>query len=314
MILENYWHTYYDAETIERSDNLRQEFNFDTADAHLHVDAYLRPDPSRPVVLLTHGEGGYSRMFVRPALALYDRGYSVLVLDQRGHGFSSANEGDFTLAQLTQDILDASYWARRTFSGPLFLGGTNQGGALVYNASTLGAPVMGLICHHLYDYSSAGTDGLSLSRFAGLADMPGGAQLANAAARTLMAISPRMRLSADRLTSFDGLLDERDNGHFEAWMEDPQPARTVSLRYAYSTISSPPAVPYEENARPVLVVNTTRDRMVDPEITRRNFERLGGPKTYAEIDYGHWSLLEPFAQEWAGILDHWMQGVLGGKE
>jgi alpha-beta hydrolase superfamily lysophospholipase len=302
MIAENYWHTYYDAETIERSESLRQEFTFNTADARLHMDAYVRPDPSRPVVLLTHGEGGYSRLFVRPALALYDRGYSVLVLDQRGHGLSSGHGDDFTLVQLTQDVLDASYWARRNFSGPLFLAGANQGGALVYNASTIGAPVIGLICHHLYDYSPL-ADGLALSRFAGIADMPGGVQLANAAARTLMALSPRLRLPADRLTSFDGLLDERDNGNFEAWQEDPQPPRTVSLRYAYSTISSPPAVPYEDNALPVLVINPTRDRMVDPEITRRNFERLGGRKTYAEIDYGHWSLLEPFAREWSALLD-----------
>jgi hypothetical protein len=51
--------------------------------------------------------------------------------------------------------------------------------------------------------------------------------------------------------------------------------------------------------------------MVDPQMTLRNYERLGGPKTYAAVDYGHWSLLEPFAQEWAGIIDPWIQGLLG---
>jgi alpha-beta hydrolase superfamily lysophospholipase len=304
----DYWHCYYDRETVERSDELRQEFRFTPADVELHVDAYLQSDPDAPTLLLTHGEGTYARLFVHPALALHARGYSVLVLDQRGHGFSSGARYDFTLAQLAQDVLDAAHWARRMFSGPLFLGGANLGGWLAYQASALGAPVVGLALHQLYDFT-APRDMLAGSRLAPLTGLPGGAQVASAAARALLAVSPRMRLSPDTLARQDALLDERDNGHYEAWQEDPNSPRAVSLRYAISTLAAPPALPYRENALPVLVINPTRDRMIDPEITRRTFENLGGPKTYAEIDYGHWSLLAPFAQEWAGLIDDWLRGL-----
>ncbi len=199
---KTYWHAYYDPETIERSDRLRQEFQIETSNVQLHIDAYLQPDPNAPTILLTHGEGGYARMFVRPALELYDRQYSVLVFDQRGHGYSSGKGQDFTLPELVQDVLDAAHWARRNFTGPLFLGGVNGGGALVYMASALGAPVLGLIMHTLYDFGSP-EDALAISRFSGLAELPGGAQiapgLAAAAAKVLMAFSPRMHLPYDSL-------------------------------------------------------------------------------------------------------------------
>jgi alpha-beta hydrolase superfamily lysophospholipase len=306
MTQDNYWHCYYDRDTVERSNALRQEFYVRPADVELHLDAYLQAAPEAPTLLLTHGEGGYARMLVQPALALHARGYSVLVLDLRGHGLSSGAPGDFTLAQLAQDVLDAAHWARRNFSGPLFLGGANLGGWLAYQAAALGAPVVGLALHQLYDFSSP-REVLARSRLSGLAGLPGGAQVASAAARALMAVSPRMRLSTGALARLDGLLDERDNGIYEAWQADPNPPRAVSLRYAVSTLATPPALPYAENALPVLVINPTRDTMIDPAITRRSYEQLGGPKSYVEIDYGHWSLRDSFAQEWAGLIDDWLQ-------
>jgi alpha-beta hydrolase superfamily lysophospholipase len=292
---------------------LRQEFCVDTADQDLHLEAYLCSDRDAPLLLLTHGEGGYAGMFVRLALALHDCGVSTLVLEQRGHGQSSGREKDFTLGQLAQDVLDAAHWVRRHFQGPLFLGGTNQGSGLVYQASAHGAPVIGLVCHGLYDFSRP-QDALAVSRFAGLANMPGGFHVASAAVRTLMALAPARRVAYDSLLAFDGLLDERDNGNFEAWLEDPNPVRQVSLRYAASLFSTPLAMPYEQNALPVLVFNPQRDRMIDPQLTLRNYRRLGGPKTCTDLDYGHWSMTEGFSRTWAEIASGWMQNILSAPE
>lgn len=308
---ESYWHTYYDASTIEHCAALRQEFYLSTADQSLHVDGYLQADSNAPLILLTHGEGQYSGMFVRAALALHERGISVLVLDQRAHGRSSGRGLDFSLAQLSQDVLDAAHWARRTFSGPIFLGGVGLGSWLAYQASAMGAPVIGLALHELYDLTSP-RESLAASRLAGLAALPGGVAFTGAAARALLALSPHMRLRHATLARFEGLLDERDNGNYEAWLEDPNPPRQVSIRYAVSALSAPLALPYEDNALPVLVTNPTRDRMVDPAITRRCFERLGGPKTYQELDFGHWSMLESFARQWSAAVERWMSGVLVG--
>jgi pimeloyl-ACP methyl ester carboxylesterase len=306
---ENFWHAYFDNDLVARSDELRQNYCIDAASVRLNLEAYLRPNQDAPVILLNHGEASYARMMVPLALALYDRGYSVLALDQRGHGFSSGSADDFTLGQLAQDVLDAAHWTRRSVSGPLFLAGVNQGSGLAYAASGMGAPVVGVILQHLYDFSSPSRYFRS-SRFARFTRFPGGAQLAGGLARTLLAVSPGMRLPHERLANFEHFLDDRDNGSYETWLEDPMFSRKVSLRYAVSAFSTPPPVPFEKNALPALVINPTRDQVFDPQITRRRFERLGGPKRYAEVDYGHWSLLDGFAQDWAATVDAWIQDLL----
>jgi alpha-beta hydrolase superfamily lysophospholipase len=304
-----FWHVYYDDDVIERSKILRQNFMIDAASAHINVDAYLQADPNAPVILLNHGEASYARLMVPVALALFDRGYSVLAPDQRGHGFSNGESEDYTLEHLTQDLLNSAHWSRRMVSGPLIIAGVNQGSGLAYAATGMGAPVIGMILHHLYDFSSLEAI-LSTSRFSVLASLPGGSHLAGGLARALMAVAPGLRLSYDSLTRFNDYLDERDNGNQEAWMEDPLFSRTISLRHAVSTFSTPPPVPFEENALPALVINPIRDTLFDPEITRRGFERLGGSKTYSEIDFGHWSLGQMFAEEWAQIVDGWVQNLL----
>jgi len=47
--------------------------------------------------------------------------------------------------------------------------------------------------------------------------------------------------------------------------------------------------------------------MVDPKLTRRNFERLGGPKRYVEVPFGHWSSDPQFWNEIVDASDHWFR-------
>lgn len=103
------------------------------------------------------------------------------------------------------------------------------------------------------------------------------------------------------------MVDERDLGFYELWSEDPLPLRRVSLRYLQSVGSSPPAIRFEDNHLPILVINPTRDRMTPPAITEQNFRRLSGPAEYAPIDFGHWSVSASFAREWAGTVDGWLR-------
>lgn len=301
-----YWQNYYDAPTVARSESLRQEFTFESTDVKLLVDAYIQTEAESPVVMLHHGGGTYSRLFLRVALALFDRGYTVLVPNQRGQGLSAGGRGDFTLEQLIQNVLDGAYWAKRNFSGDLFMAGAGLGGSLVFQAAMQGAPVLALACHTLYDFGSP-DDALALAGFSGLREFPGGAQVAGWVVRILTAVSPRMRVPVRITRRSHRLLDLRDNGNQERLMDDPFAVQAVSMRYAMSAFNTSPTVPLEENPLPVIVTNPVRDQMINPQITLRNYQRLGGPKDYAEMDYGHWSLTEPFAQEWATLLDAWFQ-------
>lgn len=305
---QDYWRVYHSAENLARSDALRRVYTVRSTGVDLHVDAYERPEADAPVLIFNHGGGGYSRLFVPLALALYDRGYTVLTPDQRGQGLSGGNRSDFTLGQFVQNIVDVAHWARERYSGRLFLAGGSVGGGLTYKAATAGAPVEALICHNLYDFGKA-RDALSVSRFAFAANIPLVPGLFSAVTRFFAALVPGLRIPYRMLGRFDKMVDPRVTGFYQKWLQDPTPIKWVSLRYMASTFSTPPAIPYEQNRLPVLVINQTRDEMVAPAVTRRNYERLSGPKQYVEIDYGHWAMGKDFEREWVDAVDNFLKSL-----
>lgn len=301
-----YWHIYHDEQTLTRAATLREEHTIISTGVNIHIDVYPQADPDAPVFIFNHGGGGYSRLFIGLALALHDRGYTVLLPDQRGQGLSGGDRGDFTLGQFVQNICDVATWARERYAGRLVLAGGSVGGALTYMAASAGAPVDAVVCHNLYDFGTA-RDALAVSRFAPLTHIPGAAQVMHSLIRLGAALLPGLKIPFRLLGSFETMVDRRDTGFYDRWKNDPLPIKAVSLRYLRSVGGTPPAIPFEQNRLPVLVINPTRDRMTDPAITRRNYARLGGPKHYVEIDYGHWAMSAAYVAEWVSQVDGWLR-------
>lgn len=302
----DYWRVYHAAETLERADALRKTYQVESTGVRLHVDAYEQDTVAAPVLIFNHGGGGYSRLFVPLALALYDRGYSVIIPDQRGQGLSQGSRSDFKLGQFVQNIVDVARWAQARYAGTLFLSGASLGGALTYKAAAAGAPVRAMVCHNLYDFGDP-KEALALSIFAPLTRIPGLAHLFCWMTRLSAALVPGLRLPYKALGRFDKMVDERAADFYAPYQRDPYPIQSIMLRYMASLFTTPPAVPFEQNTLPILVINQTRDKMTDPALTRRNYERLGGPKQYVEIDYGHWAFGGTFEQEWATIVDDFLK-------
>ena len=302
----DYWRTYHTPEVLAQADALMQQVTVASTGVKLHVDLYEQVDTAAPAIIFNHGGGGYSRLFLPLAPTLYDYGYTVVVPDQRGQGLSEGNRSDFKMGNFVQNIVDVAQWARAHYTGPLFMSGGSLGGALTYKAAAAGAPVDAIICHNLYDFGKP-RDTLAVSNFALLADLPVVPAIFANVTRFFAAILPGLRLPYRLLGRFDKMVDERASGFYDQWQRDPYPIKWISLRYMASTFSTPPAIPYEQNRLPVLVINQTRDQMVKPAVTRRNFERLGGPKQYAEIDYGHWAMGGGFEQEWVRIAHQFLQ-------
>lgn len=309
---KDYWHVYHPPEVIAKADQIRQSQWIQSTGVRIHIDTYPQTDPHAPVLIFNHGGGGYSRLFLPLALVLFERGYTVLVPDQRGQGLSEGNRSDFELGQFVQNIVDVATWARQTYSGDLFMAGGSLGGALTYKAAAAGAPVKAIICHNLYDFGNP-SDTLAVSRFAPLANVPGVPQAMSVLVQALASILPSVRIPYRLLGNFNKMVDERVTGFFDLYREDPYPIRAITLRYMASLFSTPPRIPFEENTLPVLVINQTRDKMTDPAVTRRNYERLGGPKQYVEIDYGHWAIGLNFEQEWSALADQFLQEMMVQK-
>jgi alpha-beta hydrolase superfamily lysophospholipase len=302
----DYWRNYFDEATIARSDALRREETIQSTGVSIQMDVYEQSDRSAPALLVNHGAGGYSRIFLPVTLALHERGYTVIAPNQRGQGYSEGERGDFTIGQFVQNIIDVTHWARARYSGAQFLLGGSVGSGLVYNAAAEGAHAEAIICHNLYDFGSV-DDTIALSRFAALRHIPGIPALAAAGIRLSAGLVPGLRLPFHALGKFKAMVDARDTHFYAIWKKDPLPIRSVSLRYLRSTFTTPAQIPFEANTRPILVINPVRDTMVSPSVTRRNYDRLGGPKQYVEIDYGHWATGPDFASEYAGVVDAYLR-------
>lgn len=309
----SYWHRYYAADDSARATGLMRSHTLRSTGVDLHIDVYPQPRRDAPLLVFNHGGGGYAKLFVLLALAFHERGYTVVMADQKGQGDSGGDFGDFTIAEATQNIVDVARWARREFGGTLFLGGASIGGGLTYAAAAsmaqAGDPPSAVLCHNLYDFGDPRT-GLEFTRFALLARIPLLPCAMAWSTRRLAALFPRLRMPYRPLANFRAMLDERDlaGGFYEQWSADPHSLRTVTARYFSSVMGTPAAIAMADNrVVPVLVVNPRRDRMVRPAVTRECYERLGGPKRYAELDYGHYSLQPEFTRRLVELADGWFR-------
>lgn len=306
---KTYWERYYDRETVVQDKGMRQELFIRSTGVLIHLDLYEQPDRHRPVIIVNHGGGGYSRFFVSLADYLYRQGYTVVLPNQRGQGFSEGNRGDFTIGQLVENIIDVTSWARMRYRGNLFLMGLSLGGGLVYNAASATEPVTAVICHNLYDFGNV-ADSLALSRMTKVSDSPSVARVIAQVAIGGARVAPHLKVPFRMLGKFENMVDARDATFYKIWKHDPVPLKAVSLRYVASTFNTPPVVAFEDNSLPILVINPVRDTMVDPAVTQRNFMRLNGPKTYREIDFGHWATGAAFMSEYGSVLDEYMQSFI----
>src|SRR5258708_7961854 len=82
----------------------------------------------------------------------YDAGYSVVLADQKGQGFSGGRRGDYTIAECVQNIVDTGLWARQRFNESIFMAGASAGGTLAYYAAAQGAPVKAIAVLNLFDF------------------------------------------------------------------------------------------------------------------------------------------------------------------
>jgi alpha-beta hydrolase superfamily lysophospholipase len=303
---EQYWQTYFDAATVAEANALRTDFQVASTGALLHVDAYEQPTTAAPVFIFNHGGGGYSRLFTPLALALFKRGYTMLLPDQVGQGLSGGAQRDLSVANFVQNIIDVTNQARQRYDGPIILAGGSLGGGLAYHAAAAGAPADALICHNLYEFGRT-TDVLALSRFSWATAVPGLPFLLSKSIQLIATLLPDLPIPYRLLGRFNRMVDRRDADFYAKWQADPAPLRWVTPRYLQSMFTTKTAVPYHKNQLPILVINPSQDEMVDPLVTRRNYERLSGPKSYAELPFGHWAPGESFVAQWVEVIDAWRQ-------
>jgi alpha-beta hydrolase superfamily lysophospholipase len=279
------WRNYHNPGILERADQVRQPFSIVSTGVPIHIDAYPQPDSSAPVLVLNHGGATHTRMFTEQIMFFYDRGYTVVSFDRRGQGLSGGRRGDTTWSMDVQNGVDVARWAKTRYNAPQFMIGFSLGGPLTYYAAAAGAPVDAVCCFNLYDFTRPDSPGANLFGTAGkvLAKAWPVLQYVGWMSVPWRQLNPKM---------WQGGIGDLQP-HIQAVIkQDPLPLKVVTVAMAHSMVSTPPAVPFEQNQVPVLVINPTKDKMTDPALTKQNYERLGGPKHYIEIPYGHFGFSE----------------------
>jgi len=106
----------------------------------LHGRIY-RGDPTAPVEIMCHGYRSVPfRDFSGGALEAIDRGYNVILIDQRAHGGSGGKEITYGIRE-RYDLVAWAYYAADEFPGcDIILLGISMGGATVVAASELEMP------------------------------------------------------------------------------------------------------------------------------------------------------------------------------
>lgn len=300
-----YWRSYYRHPFLDKVDKLIRPVSIRSGGVNLHMDVLEQAKKKSPVLVLNHGVASYGKLMLPLAMEFYEKGYTVVVPDQKGRGFSGGVRGDYTVKELAVNLVDVAQWADQQFSGPVYMIGGSLGGALTYYAAAEGAPVKAIACLNLLDFSY-GRDAIDVTRFDQLSEYFN-VELLMEVKTKLSRPFHWMRLPFNIFVDFEKMLDEVDYPFYERWLNDPLLVRFISLRAISSMLHTPPAIPIELNDMPVLVLNQKYDTLMDPAITRNNFERLGGEKEYVEIPFNHWSRKAEFERTVADAAHKWFQ-------
>jgi pimeloyl-ACP methyl ester carboxylesterase len=299
-MISNYWQKYFSKQDIDWClSNVREE-KIHSTKVKIHLDIYEANKP-KAYLIFGHGGGGYSRIFIPLARELQKHNITVIFPNYIGQGFSEGDRSDLDIPEFVQNMTDTITWSFKTYGGniPLFVSGGSQGSSVAYMAGSVDNRVKSLILHNFYDYADK-SDILALTRFAFLSKNKLTTKISAWFSKTAGTLFPNLKISYQILAKFNNMVDEPE--FYQLWKNDPVPIQKINLAYFAHSINTEPKIKIEDNKIPTLVINPIKDKMVDPAITKRNYDRLNCKKEYVEIPFGHWSTNPEFYKLWCKKL------------
>lgn len=296
----DFWRLAMPSELVRWVDAHRQSFRIPSGDVGIHLDVYAQPASDAPIVIIAHGIQSYGRLFAPLAYGYFQRGYAVVCVDLRGNGFSGGTRGDYTVLEATSNLVDASIWARQRFDGDLYLMGVSLGGALAYHAAAAGAPVSAVSCLDLFMFDDHDALRQIIATPRAVDFLP--------LLRLLTLPFGWVRVPTTWAHRRQAIVSDAEIEQMTIWLNDPLSPHELSLRAIVSAGYTPPAVPLEHNRIPTLVINQEDDTVLDPAVTKANFDRLGGEKHYVLLEKtAHWSFVPGFYTRLVEESDGWFQ-------
>ncbi len=303
QLLENgreYWKIALPRDDVRWIEEHITTYHIPSGDVGVHVDLFAQNAVNAPTVIVVHGLSSYGKLMIPAIRRWFDRGYTVVAMDLPGNGLSGGYRGDFPVPQAVQSIIHTASWARNRFDGPIYLMGLSLGGGLAYSAAAAGAPVSAVSCLDLFLFNDID----SLKKILPNPDVLNALPVARAASL----LFGWVRIPSRWFFTIENVVSEEERPLVEPWLTDPLSPKELSLRTLVSAVCTEPARPLRENTIPIIIFNQTHDRVLDPSVTRHNFELLNGEKRYIELQGSeHWSFKSDM---WDTIIqesDTWFQ-------
>ena len=260
---------------------------------------WILPD-DQPVanIILVHGIGEHCARYDHVTAFFADHHIAVYTFDQIGHGKSEGKRGAMTYDQ-TWGIINEikAELIQKEPAIPVFLYGHSMGGAIVLSYA------------YRYPENLAGV--IATAPAIGLANPTSG--FMTAMARFLSKTFPNMTISNG--LALDGLT--HDKKIVELYQNDPLVHDKVSFKLAVDLIDKGNEILKSADKFPVplLLLQGTEDKLVDPKATAQFAAHLNQNGTYKPIEGGYHELHnEPYKEEIFNIILQWINDRVNEPE
>lgn len=115
----------------------------------LHCELYQHA-PDAPTIIFLPGIGTYSQLYCELLSRMSERGFNIVAVDIRGHGFSGGPRGGYRVGEVIADIQQLLDWLQLRFGGPFGIYGCSIGSKLGLAVAERDSRIQALLCHTLF--------------------------------------------------------------------------------------------------------------------------------------------------------------------
>lgn len=260
----------------------------------LHCELYYT-DTEAPTLIFLPGIGTYSELYCETLAKLCDRGYNLIGVDLRGHGYSGGPRGHYRVEQVIADVGEVIDYLEQQFNGPLGIFGCSLGARLGLAVAEADPRVRALLCHTLF-----------------LAELP--PDLWHSLGWSWLGVSslfmPSLKVSFRQFVNIEDMLTHNPMGRYAN--QDDRLVWDYPLSTLKSVYNYPSRILQEALNIPSAILIGERDEVIPIDYTRALIRRSDQPFELIEIPGAAHMLPFEHIDETVEAAAHWFDRAFAG--
>ncbi|MCH7504613.1 alpha/beta fold hydrolase [PVC group bacterium] len=260
----------------------------------IHIDTYIHSQ-NAPNIMIIPGTGSYGWLYRYFEWKLSGLGYNVFAIDFIGHGRSEGPRGVFTMSEFLEIISMTMSMIERSYSGPIGILGTSQGGEVAFIAALEDTRIKSVVCHNVFD--STRTAPMTKQRILKIPIIgPIIGFLPD------MFINLRNSVNWKELYKADSLKRRQD---------DPRVVWKYSLKSYRTIFKYKPKNKIPNMTTPVMIAVGEKDNIISPKFCKNFYDYLSMEKKKFYVMPGaKHQLLIDYPDEFIPVVDEWFRQTL----